>query len=212
MKTKRLVSMLLVLVMSLGLLTGCGDKKKTTVEALPEETVTLTVGIPQKATVTDYDDNTFTDYLEEQANVKIKFVYFSSTEVEYQQQLALMCGANESLPDVILGFTFSHYIMNEYGEDGYFIDLTDYIDAYAPNYKEQLKNLDEETRDYVEEKGKNTNTGAYYGMPRVVCKAVDQLQSMMYINQTWLDNLGLQAPTTTDELKTVLQAFKTQDP
>ena len=75
--TKRIFSMLLVLVMMLGLMTGCG-KKKTDVEALPEGTVKLTVGIPQKATVTDYDDNAFTNYLEETANVEIEFIYFSS--------------------------------------------------------------------------------------------------------------------------------------
>ena len=50
MKTKRILSLLLVFVMSLGVLAGCGGKK-TNVEELPEGTVTLTVGIPQKATV-----------------------------------------------------------------------------------------------------------------------------------------------------------------
>ena len=30
--------------------------------------------------------------------------------------------------------------------------------------------------------------------------------------KTWLDNLGLETPTTTDELKAVLEAFATQDP
>lgn len=34
----------------------------------------------------------------------------------------------------------------------------------------------------------------------------------MYINQKWLDNLGLETPTTTDELRDVLQAFREQDP
>ena len=33
-----------------------------------------------------------------------------------------------------------------------------------------------------------------------------------WINKTWLDQLGLETPTTTDELKTVLEAFATQDP
>lgn len=36
-------------------------------------------------------------------------------------------------------------------------------------------------------------------------------QNMM-INKTWLDKLGLEIPTTWDEFKTVLEAFKTQDP
>lgn len=209
---KKTVSIILACVMSLGLLTGCGEKKSVDVEALPEETVTLKVGIPQKATVTSYEDNAFTSYLEKTANVKLEFVYFSSTLSEAIQQLALMCGANETLPDVILGFNFTHYIVNEYGEDGYFIDLTDYIDVYAPNYKKQLKKLDDETRVFIEEKAKNTNNGAVYSMPRMEPAMIDFLQSMMYINQTWLDNLGLKAPATTEELKTVLQAFKTQDP
>ena len=34
----------------------------------------------------------------------------------------------------------------------------------------------------------------------------------MYINQKWLDNLGLDMPTTTDELRDVLQAFREKDP
>ena len=211
MKTKRIISMLLVLVLSLGLLAGCGGSNSD-VDALPEGTVTLTVGIPQLATVNDYDENAFTKYLEEQANVEIEFVYFSNSQSEYTQQLTLMCGANEVLPDVILGFNFEHYTVNQYGEDGYFIDLTDYIEEYAPNYKKMLEELDEETREYITEKGKNTNDGAYYGMPRVTCEAIDQLQSMTYINQNWLTKLGLPIPTTVEELKTTLQAFKTQDP
>ena len=34
----------------------------------------------------------------------------------------------------------------------------------------------------------------------------------IWINQTWLDNLGLDVPTTTEELYTVLKAFKENDP
>ena len=211
MKTKRIISMLLVFVLALGLLTGCGGKK-TNVEALPEGTVTLTVGIPQSATISDYDNNAFTTYLEEQANVDVEFTYFSSSQSEYTQQLALMCSAGDTLPDVIVGFNFGHYTVNQYGEDGYFIDLTDYIEEYAPNYKKMLKELDDETVEYITEKGKNTNNDAYYGMPRVNCEVIDDLQSLIYINNNWLTQLGLPIPKTLDELKTTLKAFKTQDP
>ena len=34
----------------------------------------------------------------------------------------------------------------------------------------------------------------------------------MFINRAWLDKLGLEVPTTTDELKTVLEAFRDGDP
>lgn len=212
MKIKRSISLVLALVMALSVFTGCGDKKTSNVEALPDETVTLNIGIPQNSNVTDYEDNAFTQYLEETANVKLQFMLFSSVASEYKQQLALMCSSNEVLPDVILGFEFDHYTINQYGEDGYFMDLTDYIEEYAPNYKAQLDNIDKDTKEYLLEKAKNTTNGAYYGMPRVLCEAFDNMQSLMYINQNWLDKLGLKAPTTTDELKTVLTAFMTQDP
>lgn len=211
MKRNRLIGMLLALVTVLGVATGCGGKSSN-VEDLPTETVTLTVGIPQNSNVSDYKDNAFTKYLEETANVKLKFSFFSSTPSEYKQQLALMCSANEKLPDVLLGFSFDQYQTNQYGEDGFFIDLTDYIEAYAPNYRAQLENLDEETRDYILNKGKHMETGAYYGMPRVLCRAWDDLQSDMFINQNWLTKLDLQMPTTTEELKAVLKAFVTKDP
>ena len=206
---KKYISLVLALIMALGILAGCGAKKPSGVEELPGETVTLTVGIPQNSNVVDYYENAFTKFLEEQANVKLEFMLFSNYRSEYLQQLALMCSANETLPDVILGFEFDQYIMNQYGEDGYFIDLTDYIEAYAPNYKAQLENLDADIKEYVVDKSKHLETGAYYGMPRVLCEAFDDLQSVAYINKNWLNKLGLQVPTTTEELKTVLTAFMT---
>lgn len=207
---KRVISLLLVVVMSLGMLVGCGGK-----DDIPEGTVTLKIGVPQRSTVSSYKDNGFTKYLEEKANVKIDFMFFSSTKSEYVQQVALMCGANQELPDIFLGFDFGHYVMNQYGEDGYFLDLTELIDEYAPNYKEKIETLkkeDPEIGEYVEEKGKNTNGDALYGMPRVLCTASDDRSVDGWINKAWLEKLGLQIPKTVDELRTVLQAFATQDP
>ena len=105
---KRIISLLLALIMTMGIFTGCG-KKET---ANDGEKVKLTVGIPQSSTVTDYDDNAFTNYLEETANIEIEFVYFSGSAGEYKQQLALICGAKDELPDVLLGFQFTNYMAN----------------------------------------------------------------------------------------------------
>ena len=217
MKMKKAISFILALVLGLMLFAGCTTEKpaesEESTEALdPNETVTLNVGIPQNSNVADYYENAFTKYLEEQANVHLEFTLFSNNRSEYLQQLALTCSADEKLPDVIIGFEFDQYIVNQYGEDGYFIDLTDLIEQYAPNYNAQLKNIDAATREYVVDKSKHLETGAYYGMPRVLCEAFDDLQSVAYINKNWLDKLGLEIPTTAEELKNVLTAFKTQDP
>jgi len=208
------ISILLTMILAIGLLGGCNSKKK---EKLPEGTVTLTVGIPQNSAVTDYENNEFTKLLESKLkesglDVKLEFEFFASKATEYKKQLTLMCGAQEKLPDVILGFDLGHYTMNQYGEDGYFIDLTEYIEDYGENYKKAMDGLEEEVRDYVKDRSVNTKDGAIYGMPRVICTASDDLQSPMYINKAWLDKLGLSMPTTVEELRNVLQAFKTRDP
>lgn len=215
---KKAVAMLLSIVLTVGLLAGCGGQKEPekepdneTVE-IPEDAV-LTVGIPQNANVTDYENNEFTKLLESKLGRKIKFEFYASSAKEYKQQIALVCGAgNEKLPDVLLGLDLGQYVVNQYGEDGYFIDLTDYIEKYAVNYKKALDGMEENLRKYVKEKAVNPNDGAIYAMPRVLSPASDDLQSYMFINKVWLDKLGLDIPKTVEELRNVLQAFKTQDP
>ena len=51
-----------------------------------------------------------------------------------------MASGSEKMPDVIWGFSgMNHYTMNQYGEDGYFLDLREYIEDYGTNYKNQLE-------------------------------------------------------------------------
>ena len=71
---KRIISSLLVLIMLCSLLTGCGGKD----DKVSTEGGTLVVGIPQKATVESYEDNAFTEYLEESLGIEIEFEYFSN--------------------------------------------------------------------------------------------------------------------------------------
>ena len=206
---KRLISGLLVMVMLCGLLAGCGGKK----DDVSTEGAKLTVGIPQKSTITDYDNNAFTQYLEEKTGINIKFSYFSSTASEYKQQVALMASSGDELPDVLMGFKdFGTRLISDYGEDGYFLDLTDLIDEYADVYKEKYKTLTDTQKRYVQLKCGAMDSDALYAMPRVDYVMIDQIQSLTFINQTWLDAVGMQMPTTIDELYAVLQAFKTKDP
>lgn len=214
-KRKRLVSLLLILVMVLGVFAGCqkkdgDDDDKDKGADGPRK---LTVGIPQSTTIPDYDTNKYTQYLEEVTGIDIEWVFFNSSADNYKQQLTLMAtGSKEELPDVLIGFRgLGHYVVNQFGEDGYFIDLRDLL-KNAPNYQEQLSKLDKDTRKYIEEKGTNTENGSFYAMPSLTPKTIDSQQSMMYINKTWLDKLGLQVPKNVTELTNVLKAFKTKDP
>ena len=209
---KRIISILLVFGMVLSAFTGCGKTEDTQSDGMSEK-VTLTVGIPQSANVTDYDNNAFTKYLEENLNINIEFSFFSSSASEYMQQLALMCTANEELPDVLIGFhDMGHYNVKRYGQDGYFQDLTDLIDKYGKYYKEQYENLDDNMKEYIQDKGTDPVTGGFYGMPMVCVTLPDDMQNMMYINKEWLKAVNMEAPTNVEELYNVLKAFKEQDP
>lgn len=209
MKMKKMISGLIVLVMLCGLLTGCGGK-----ETDPSvEGGKLSVGIPQNVKIEDYDNNTFTNYVEKNTGVEIEFVFFSSSASEYKQQLALMASANEELPDVLIGFSgLGSRTVTQYGEDGYFLELTDLIEKYADTYKKQYDGLSKKVQSLVKRKITDTETGNIYGMPKVGQVIVDSIQSLTFINQKWLDAVGMKAPTTTDELQAVLKAFATKDP
>lgn len=202
---KRIISSLLVVIMLCGLLAGCGKKEV--------EGGTLKVGIPQSITIKDYNENAFTKYLEEKTGAEIEFVYFTSSASDYRQQLALMASSNEEFPDVLTGFwSLGTNTVNMYGQDGYFMDLTELIKDYGDAYQAQYDKQSEKMQKFITQRMTDDETGAIYGMPYVTQITVDNMQSIMYINQKWLDKVGMKAPTTIDELYAVLRAFKTQDP
>lgn len=212
---KRIFSVLLALSMIAGLCAGCGGSKDKDNgdKGNTDGKVTITVGMRQASSITSYEDNALTKYIEENTGIDIEFILFSGTTAEVQQQITLMASTNkEKLPDVIFGLSTSEKMINDFGEDGYFLDLTDLIEEYGVNFKKQLATLSEEDQAYVVEKGKNPNDGATYSMPLVCMQAHDEMANMTYINKTWLDKLGLEIPTNVDELYKVCKAFATQDP
>lgn len=208
---KRIICTLLVVSIVLGMLTGCGKEEKTSNSG---DKVTLTVGIPQNTAITSYEDNALTKYIEESLNMNLEFEYYASGAGEQLQQLTLATSAGEKLPDVLVGFiVMEQSTVNQFGEDGFFIDLTDLIEKHGVNYKAQMAKLPKEVQKTIKSMGTNVNTGEFYGMPlystTVVC---DYMTPSTYINKAWLDAVGMSVPTTPDELYQVLKAFKTQDP
>ena len=69
---KRLISMVLVAVMVLGVFAGCSKKETSGGSGV------LTVGVPQNASITSYEDNALTKYIEEQTGIDLQFEFFST--------------------------------------------------------------------------------------------------------------------------------------
>ena len=63
--------------------------------------------------------------------------------------------------------------------------------------------------------GKNCllyTSGHIYSLPTVDISATGKLDFKQWINTKWLDEMGMEIPTTLDEFKEVLLAFRDQDP
>lgn len=93
--------------------------------------------------------------------------------------------------------------MEQLGRDGGLIPLNDLIEEHAPNLKRVL-----EEDDRFRQTAYSLDGNIYY-IPKN-----QELLSAEYwwIRQDWLDKLGLEMPTTVDELHDVLYAFRNDDP
>ncbi|MDE6053809.1 MAG: extracellular solute-binding protein [Lachnospiraceae bacterium] len=111
--------------------------------------------------------------------------------------------ASGDLPDAFMGsicFGETDILTNI----GTFIALDDYIDEYMPNFKSIMES------DPTMKALATSADGHIYGLPsKKPCRPI--VSNQMFINQTWLDNLGLSMPTTYEEFVEVLRAFKEQD-
>lgn len=211
---KRLIAIVLALVTVLSLCAACskggsGDKDS----GKDGKNVTLTIGLPANALITDFDNNALTKYLEEKTGYNLEFVpYSGGSEIATQISTAVVAG--HKLPDIIWDVTLGDDVVDRYGDDGYFLDLQDYFadkDGASKTFWDRLATLDEDQQNEVVQKMTNVETGAIYAVPSVEYSMIDTMDYQMWINTTWLDKLNLEMPTNPDELYTVLKAFKEND-
>lgn len=170
------------------------------------EPVTLTMGITQNVRVSDYEDNFMTKMVKEDCGIELDFVLFPTDQPE--QKIALMVSSGEKLPDIV-HFGFSDAQRAAYGKDGVFLPLNQYMDTLTFWYDQA--DMQQSEYDQIKVLGTSPD-GNMYGFPAYMNALGDVIQYMMNINHKWLDTLGLEMPTTTDEFYNVLKAFKNDDP
>ncbi len=216
---KRIISALLALVMALSL-AACG---KTTPSGSQsgDEQITITLGVKGKANVTEWDNNKLVLWLEEQSGYNIDVEVFSSDAAELAQQVSTIVAGGEKLPDVMFYFNLAPEVVEIYGQDGYLQDLLPYFSEehvakleakYGFNILDHIeRNCEENIKQRIFTEGLSPE-GKLWGYPSVDATVVGQATNMLYINQNWLDKLGLEMPTTQEELEHVLTEFVTKDP
>ncbi|MBM6699597.1 extracellular solute-binding protein [Bifidobacterium pullorum subsp. saeculare] len=176
-------------------LAACSSQEATT-----DENGKPIVNIMVRRNVTDHPmrDTQYTKDLEAACDCTIKWQEVSDNA--WGQQKSAKMAASE-FPDIGLSL-FSMQDAAKYAD--YFDDFKPALDK-MPNVKEFL-DAQPGALKYVQEGDKIAMLPSDRG------KGYEVSGTHMFINKTWLDKLGLQVPTTWDELETVLKAFKTEDP
>ncbi|NLD88604.1 MAG: extracellular solute-binding protein [Clostridiales bacterium] len=172
----------------------------------------LSIGFPQSPSVTDYEDNYLTDFLEERGGFEIEFVFFPTSGTEARQKLELMISSNQELPDIVTSIGVGSIGKQTYGQQGVFLELDEWLETetfWFPQAKERW--LTEQEKKDIVTFYKSTD-GHTYGFPYVTCDPTDNVSRCLWINKPWLDTLGLDVPKTTDEFFDVLVAFRDKDP
>ncbi|MEG0319786.1 MAG: extracellular solute-binding protein, partial [Niameybacter sp.] len=184
--------------------TGAGTTKQEinlTGYPIVQERVDLTAFAYGEPGGGSWDDYPVFQELAEKTNVFVDFETVSGDGATEKLNLVL---ASNKLPDIFFS-GLSSSMINKYAGMGLFTPLNDLIDQYAPNIKAVL-----DARPDIK-KAITMPDGNIYSIPAVNAEA-GTATTQLCINKTWLDKLGLEVPTTTDEFYEVLKAFKTQDP
>ncbi len=215
---KRLMAAGLTAMLGFTALAGCGgsggDTAKDPAEANTDTSQTeFDVFSGMSALSGGYDDNVVLNAMAENAGIKVNWETMSDSIGE-QVNVRI---AGDQLPDAFQGIGFSNYELTNYGEDGVFIDLTPYLtEEYMPN----LAKILEENPDV--KAAITMSDGGIYGLPSGEQMgtagigapddySIFSIPQFSMINKAWLDDLGLDVPTTLDELHTALKAFKDND-
>lgn len=206
---KKLLTVLLVVVMVVTSFAGCSKNSGNSATSNNKsgnassnngssgEKTKLTALFVSHPLTKSVNDMKWLQEIEEKAGVDIEWEQIYS---DWDTTKATRFASGD-IPDILINATVdSDYTTYK----GLFQELTDLIAKDAPNITAMFTE-EPDTKVLAQ-----TYEGEIYGTPKFQGKWPDT-NTVLFINKTWLDNLGLQVPTTLSELKTVLLAFKDKD-
>lgn len=211
---KKVIVLLLVALMCTSFIfaQSATEKKTTEVKYTPNGTypivetpITVDIMVVQAPCVEDFNTNEFSKYMAEKTNVYVNFIMVPEQTANEKINLTLASG---DYPDAFLGFGISGDLEATYGsQEHLFLPLNKYYsEEWMPNMMKALE-------DFPGAQGYMTNIdGNIYSLPRLEGCFHCSNQAKMFVYQPFLDALGLEVPTTTDEFYEVLKAIKTKDP
>ncbi len=147
--------------------------------------------------------NIFQQKYAEELGINVEYLWFAAQSVEDSEQKKNIAIASGDLPDLMmvnkeqLALLAKSDLINR--------DIGKIFDQYATDH----------LKEWMYQEGTAAMDSATYNGQVIAIPSTDSsidTAPFLWIRQDWLDTLGLDIPTTTDDLYAVLKAFKEKDP
>ncbi len=206
------IAMLLCLMIPVGLFAaGSGEAGTQEERVLPtmegsrlvDEPVTLSILNRLSPDQPEAGNLPFFAYLEDVTGVDLEFESYKGEVSGYEQKVNLVFASGD-LPDIVYDSVPRPFIINQ-AAIGNIVPLNGLIENFTTNIGPFLGARPEVRRDITDLDG---NIYALFLLNELEDRLYDD---PYFINQDWLDRLGLDMPETTEEFREVLLAFKNED-
>lgn len=160
----------------------------------------LSISIMTPHLASNLDDLEISQIFEDMTGIDIEWMPVLTSA--YEEGKTIMWASGD-YPDIVCNLTTTETM--QLAAEGVIIPLTQYVnDEYMPNL---MNNIRTETPELLQLL--THLDGEIYSLPSI--RYFNKVASALYINKTWLDELGLAVPTTTQEYYEALLAFKNND-
>lgn len=149
----------------------------------------------------DWESNLFLKRMQEETGIVFEYREVTDADRWRERKKEILEGTD--LPDVLFKAQLNAGDIRDMAAAGVLIDLKPYLETCAPDLWALLTERPEVLSAITLPDGTVPALPAVSDLPN---------NDLMWINSKWLGVLGLEAPTTAEELTEVLRAFKTGDP
>jgi len=149
------------------------------------------------------DNNVATQWALDTFGIEVKTLWsVTDTNGAFNTKLRLAMTSGQEMPDIVT--INDKLLVSELIESGMFREVGSLFDEYANDTWKAAMNLDPNVWTAY------TRNGERYGIP--VLDTAYNSDYLLWIRQDWLDKLNLPLPRTLEELETVMDAFKNNNP
>ena len=212
---KRILALSLMAMLLIGCFAGCGTDERPEVTLATKnadglyttDPVTLTVMVNRHPEAqTTADEIWYFKYIEYWFAQQGYNVTIDVQETNDKSQINMMLNT-DSLPDIVWAHSLTTAETMRYGvEEHMILDWTPYLtEELMPNLVAQYEN------NPSMKAAQTAPDGGIYGLPYITpypYSTIPGMTNRMFVRQSWLDEVGLDVPTTEEEFLDMLRAFK----